>query len=95
MVDLYADWCSACKEFETKTFNQPQVQAALANSVLIQVDLTDTTSVSSIELMDHYQVLGLPSILFFNMKGEELTTNRVTGFMKADEFTAHVNKLFN
>ena len=30
VVDLYADWCVACKEFEHKTFPQPEVQAQLA-----------------------------------------------------------------
>jgi thiol:disulfide interchange protein DsbD len=26
MLDLYADWCVACKEFEKYTFSDPQVQ---------------------------------------------------------------------
>jgi thiol:disulfide interchange protein DsbD len=29
MLDLYADWCVACKEFEKYTFSDPQVQNAL------------------------------------------------------------------
>ncbi|MEW6981097.1 protein-disulfide reductase DsbD [Colwelliaceae bacterium 6471] len=94
MVDLYADWCIACKEFEHYTFNQPQVQAALANSVLLQIDLTDTGSKTSIELMEHFDVFGLPSILFFDKQGKELSNNRVTGFMGADEFTTHVKSIF-
>ena len=95
MVDLYADWCIACKEFEHYTFPKPNVQAALANSVLIQIDLTDTGSDASIELMEHFDVFGLPSILFFDLNGNELSTNRVTGFMEADEFASHINKIFN
>jgi thiol:disulfide interchange protein DsbD len=95
MVDLYADWCIACKEFEEYTFNEPQVQKSLANSVLIQIDLTDTGSKESIELMEHFDVFGLPSILFFDLSGKELTNNRVTGFMQADEFASHVNAIFN
>jgi thiol:disulfide interchange protein DsbD len=90
MVDLYADWCIACKEFEHYTFNQPDVQKALANTVLLQIDLTDTDSTNSVELMDHFKVFGLPSILFFNKQGQELSKNRVTGFMGAKEFTEHV-----
>ncbi|MFP1452837.1 hypothetical protein ACLB1N_20845 [Escherichia coli] len=27
MLDLYADWCVACKEFEKYTFSDPQVQS--------------------------------------------------------------------
>lgn len=90
MLDLYADWCIACKEFEEYTFPKPNVQQALANTVLIQIDLTDTGSDESVELMEHFDVFGLPSILFFDLNGEELSQQRVTGFMGADEFTAHL-----
>ena len=94
MVDLYADWCVACKEFEHYTFSAPIVKEALKNTRLVQVDLTDTGSPSSVELMDKFQVFGLPSILFFNLEGNELTQNRVTGFMDAKDFSAHVNTIF-
>ncbi|MDR8325485.1 protein-disulfide reductase DsbD, partial [Acinetobacter baumannii] len=40
MLDLYADWCVACKEFEKYTFSSPDVQQALKGSVLLQVDVT-------------------------------------------------------
>ncbi len=95
MLDLYADWCIACKEFEKYTFSDTKVQAALANSILLQIDLTDTGTSENVQLMDHFQVFGLPSILFFNLQGEELTQQRVTGFMGAEEFSAHVKALFN
>jgi thiol:disulfide interchange protein DsbD len=94
MLDLYADWCIACKEFEKYTFYDDNVQKSLANSVLLQIDLTDTGSNDNIELMEHFNVFGLPSILFFNLQGEELSQQRITGFMEANEFSAHVNAIF-
>jgi thiol:disulfide interchange protein DsbD len=94
MVDLYADWCVACKEFEEYTFFEAKVQKALANTVLLQIDLTDTGSKGSIELMSKFEIFGLPSILFFDLTGDELSQRRVTGFMGADEFSAHVDKTF-
>ncbi|OKY27298.1 protein-disulfide reductase DsbD [Thalassotalea sp. PP2-459] len=94
MVDLYADWCVACKEFEHKTFPVPVVQKALANTHLVQIDLTDTGSAASIALMKHYDVFGLPSILFFNLEGQEISHRRVTGFMAADEFAKHIEDTF-
>jgi thiol:disulfide interchange protein DsbD len=94
MLDLYADWCIACKEFEKYTFYDNNVQESLANSVLLQIDLTDTGTNGNIELMEHFNVFGLPSILFFNLQGEELSQQRITGFMEADEFSAHVNAIF-
>lgn len=44
MVDLYADWCVACKEFEIYTFPDPNVINALNNTVWMQIDLTDTSA---------------------------------------------------
>ena len=44
--------------------------------------------------MEHFNVFGLPSILFFNLQGEELSQQRVTGFMEADEFSTHVKAIF-
>ncbi|NQZ88989.1 MAG: protein-disulfide reductase DsbD [Colwellia sp.] len=93
MVDLYADWCIACKEFEEYTFNTPQVQKALSNSLLIQVDMSEFDSIDNAEFATKYQVLGLPSILFFNQQGKELTKQRVTGFMGADEFAVHLQNI--
>jgi thiol:disulfide interchange protein DsbD len=94
MVDLYADWCVACKEFEEYTFFEAKVQKALADTVLLQIDLTDTGSKDSVELMSKFEIFGLPSILFFDLTGNELSQRRVTGFMKADEFSAHVDETF-
>ncbi|NMP31768.1 protein-disulfide reductase DsbD [Thalassotalea sp. M1531] len=94
MLDLYADWCVACKEFEEYTFPTEQVQKSLANTMLVQIDLTDTGSDNSIELMEHFDVFGLPSILFFDKNGLEVSNKRVTGFMGADEFAAHVTSTF-
>jgi thiol:disulfide interchange protein DsbD len=94
MVDFYADWCIACKEFEKYTFTDTQVQKALANTVWLQIDMTDFDSTKNAELVRYYTILGLPSILFFDLQGNELTKQRTTGFMKASEFTSHVQSIF-
>jgi thiol:disulfide interchange protein DsbD len=94
MVDLYADWCVACKEFEKYTFPDPEVISALSNTEWMQIDLTDNTPVN-LAFQDEFQVLGLPTILFFNAQGEEVKQSRVTGFMKADAFAEHVNQSLN
>ena len=94
MLDLYADWCIACKEFEKYTFVDAQVQQSLSNSVWLQIDMTDFDSTDNAELVEHFNVLGLPSILFFDLQGNELTKQRTTGFMQAPEFNAHVQSIF-
>ncbi|HBV4841462.1 TPA: protein-disulfide reductase DsbD [Klebsiella aerogenes] len=89
MLDLYADWCVACKEFEKYTFSAPEVRQALIETVLLQVDVTKN-SAQDAALLKHLQVLGLPTILFFNAQGEEQPAQRVTGFMDAAAFSAHL-----
>lgn len=89
MLDLYADWCVACKEFEKYTFSDPQVQQALQNTALLQADVT-ANSAQDVALLKHLQVLGLPTILFFDENGNELPALRVTGFMDAAAFRAHL-----
>ena len=94
MLDLYADWCVACKEFEKYTFPDGKVVAALSDTVLMQIDLTENTD-SDIAFQEHFSVLGLPTILFFDTQGQELNTARVTGLMRAKPFSQHVNLLFS
>ncbi|WP_338571755.1 protein-disulfide reductase DsbD [Erwinia billingiae] len=92
MVDLYADWCVACKEFEKYTFSQPEVQNALSHTQLLQADVTANNAQDS-ALLKQLQVLGLPTILFFDANGHEIPHSRVTGFMDAAAFQQHLQKL--
>ena len=89
MLDLYADWCVACKEFEKYTFSDPQVQAALRESVLLQANVT-ANNAQDAALLHQLNVLGLPTILFFDAQGVEQPADRVTGFMDAATFAAHL-----
>ncbi|MCK7286967.1 protein-disulfide reductase DsbD [Enterobacter asburiae] len=89
MLDLYADWCVACKEFEKYTFSDPQVQSALKETVLLQANVTANNAQDK-ALLKQLNVLGLPTILFFNQQGQEQPEQRVTGFMDAAAFSAHL-----
>ncbi|MHC0025544.1 protein-disulfide reductase DsbD [Enterobacter vonholyi] len=89
MLDLYADWCVACKEFEKYTFSDPQVQNALKETVLLQANVTANNAQDK-ALLKQLNVLGLPTILFFNQQGQEQPEKRVTGFMDAAAFSAHL-----
>lgn len=92
MLDLYADWCVACKEFEKYTFSDPKVQQLLSHAVLLQANVTANRKQDA-DLLRHLQVLGLPTILFFDADGHELPDLRVTGFMDADAFRGHLQNL--
>lgn len=92
MLDLYADWCVACKEFEQYTFSDEQVQAQFQEFKLIQADVTRNNA-QDVEILSRYKVLGLPTILFFDPEGNERSEYRVTGYMNAEDFKKHLEKI--
>nr|MBA2816076.1 Thiol:disulfide interchange protein DsbD precursor [Candidatus Pantoea persica] len=89
MVDLYADWCIACKEFEKYTFSDPGVREALGQLQLLQANVTANSATDN-ALLQHLQVFGLPTILFFDAQGHEITGSRITGFLNAEDFRTHL-----
>ncbi|MCP1338766.1 protein-disulfide reductase DsbD [Idiomarina sp. M1R2S28] len=92
MLDLYADWCVACKEFEQYTFSDEQVQTQFQKFKLIQADVTRNNA-QDVEILSRYKVLGLPTILFFDPEGKERSEYRVTGYMNAEDFEKHLEKI--
>lgn len=89
MLDFYADWCVACKEFEKYTFHQPAVEAKLQNFVLLQADVTRNQP-QDIALLKEMRVLGLPTIEFWDANGEPISNARITGFMNEETFLKHL-----
>jgi thiol:disulfide interchange protein dsbD len=85
MLDLYADWCIACKEFDHKTFADSKVQAALKDVLLLRIDMTNNSE-NNRTLMKQLSVTGLPTLIFFNAEGKEIAAQRITGFMENETF---------
>ncbi len=87
LVDFSAEWCTSCKEMERYTFTDPQVQQALAGTVLLRADVTDNNADDQ-ALLKHFGIFGPPTIAFYGRDGAERTEYRVVGYMKADAFAA-------
>ncbi|WP_029686519.1 protein-disulfide reductase DsbD [Tatumella saanichensis] len=92
MVDLYADWCVACKEFAKYTFTDPQVSQTLSHYQLLRANVTANSEQDN-ALLKHLNVLGLPTLLFFDAQGHEIPGSRVTGYMDGPQFEAHLQTL--
>ncbi|MCL1057394.1 protein-disulfide reductase DsbD [Shewanella gelidimarina] len=92
MLDLYADWCVACKEFEAITFKDTAVMARMDKMVLLQADVTKSDDID-VALLEYYDVLGLPTLLMFDESGAIRDDLRVTGFMRPKAFAEHLDHL--
>jgi thiol:disulfide interchange protein DsbD len=87
LVDFSADWCTSCKEMERYTFTDPEVQAALSNTVLLRANVTQNDADDQ-ALLRRFGIFGPPTIAFYGSDGRERAAYRVVGYMKADAFAA-------
>ena len=92
-LDFYADWCVSCKEMEAFTFTDEAVQAALANTVWLQADVTANDDQDKV-LLDRFGVFGPPTIIFFGADGQQRHGYEVVGYMKAEDFALHLEQAF-
>ena len=92
MLDFYADWCVSCKEMEKFTFVDPAVQAKLANTVLLQVDVT-ANDADDKAMLKRFGLFGPPGIIFFDRSGKEIADSRVIGYQNAGKFLNSLQKV--
>jgi len=92
MVDVYADWCVSCKEFEALTLTDPAVREKLAGMNLLRVDVTANNEADKALLRRHH-LFGPPAMLFFPPAGPEIPGARVIGFQNAERFLEHLARI--
>lgn len=92
MLDFYADWCVSCKEMEKFTFVDPKVQAKLANTTLLQVDVTANDAADK-AMLKRFGLFGPPGIILFDAQGKEIADSRVIGYQNAEKFSASLERL--
>jgi thiol:disulfide interchange protein DsbD len=93
MLDFYADWCVSCKEMEKLTFVDDKVRDKLANTVLLQVDVT-ANDADDKAMLKRFGLFGPPGIILFDGKGTEIPASRVIGYQNASQFHASLSRAF-
>jgi thiol:disulfide interchange protein DsbD len=92
MLDFYADWCVSCKEMEKFTFVDPKVQEKLANTALLQVDVTANDAADK-AMLKRFGLFGPPGIILFDDQGKEIADSRVIGYQNAEKFSTSLERL--
>lgn len=85
LLDFYADWCVSCKEMEAKTFPQPEVQAAVPLSRMVQIDVSANLPEHQ-EFLKKYGLFGPPGL--FVLKADGSRSDPLLGYAAPDEFAA-------
>jgi thiol:disulfide interchange protein DsbD len=85
IIDFYADWCVSCKELESDTLGNEEVQKMLQQFMRLRIDVTQNdTNVQA--LLTHFELIGPPALIFYNSNGKELRNLRIIGFIPASQF---------
>jgi thioredoxin:protein disulfide reductase len=92
MLDFYADWCVECIRMERNTFGEPEIQDLFGQVQPLQADVTGNDETDR-ALMDKYDIIGPPAILFFDSQGNEMRGYRLVGYFGPGEFAQHLRSV--
>ncbi len=93
MIDFWASWCVACKELEDITFKDEEVIKKLQNFTLIKIDVTQNSEEDK-ALQRMFEIIGPPTLIFWNIKKQEVPNIKIVGYKNPKEFLEIVNKSF-
>jgi thiol:disulfide interchange protein DsbD len=82
LIDFHAEWCIPCREMDHSTYVDPDVVAEATRFQMVKADLTEENDATA-ELMERYEVKGVPTVILFSPAGEE--THRMVGYVGPDE----------
>ncbi|MBU1100341.1 MAG: thioredoxin fold domain-containing protein [Bacteroidetes bacterium] len=91
IIDFYADWCIPCKELDALTFSDSRVINKLKEFGTYKVDMTQTMSDETETMRNKFNIIGMPTVIIINSNGKE--TERLTGYVTADEFLEMIEKV--
>ncbi|OQZ03081.1 MAG: hypothetical protein B6D34_09520 [Candidatus Brocadia sp. UTAMX1] len=86
IIDFWAEWCAACKEFDKFTYADPEIIRESRRFVNVKIDSTKSDDPKIKQLWEKYGVVGLPTVVFINQNGAVLSEKTITGFVNAKEF---------
>ncbi len=93
VIDFYADWCLPCKELDEKTFSDAGVASELGRFTRIKADLTNDQDATVKELTKQYGIVGVPTLVFIDSSGHEVSSARLTGFEPPQPFVSRLQQV--
>ncbi len=91
LVDFFAEWCAACKELEHATFPDPRVRALENKYVFLKIDATEDSPELQ-RLKKKYSVIGLPTLIIYDVKGQRRDDLTLTGFEEPEPFASRLQR---
>ena len=93
MLDIYADWCTACQAMERRIFADATVHEALDDVVWLRSDITANTKAHR-KMLQRLGVIGPPTVLFFP-PGQQVAPQRLVGELDKETFLRRAQDLIH
>ena len=94
VIDVWATWCTACKELEVYTFNHKKVKDLKESFVFLKFDATRNSPELEV-LRKKYGIFGLPFVTFYSSEGVWLKSLTLNGFESGEKFSERLKKVLN
>src|SRR5262245_44874584 len=94
IIDTFADWCIPCKELDNLTFTDAPVKKEAERFITLKLDLTGNDPNSEAgRARQRYGIRGVPTVLFLDATGRELSDLRLEGFEKPSAFLDRMRRV--
>ncbi len=93
VIDYFAQWCFGCHEMDKTVFANTKVQERLKKVDAFRIDATNIDAPEISALIDRYEVIGLPTIIFIGRDGKEVKAARYEGAGSVEQFMRSLDAL--
>ena len=86
IIDFSAQWCYGCRQLDRIVFSNPKIKAEFSQGIALRLDATNIDAPVIAAIIDQYNVIGLPTVVFLDRAGHEIKEARVEGAGSVKEF---------
>jgi thiol:disulfide interchange protein DsbD len=91
IIDMWAEWCEACKKMDKTTFADARVQQALRGWAPMKFDLTEENDANS-AIQEKYEIQSLPTLVLVPKTGDISKKEQIMGYITASELLDRLAK---
>lgn len=95
LIDMWAEWCEACKKMDATTFSDAKVIDVLSKHwTLLKLDLTESDPASE-AIQKKYELTSLPTLVLLPPTGDLSQKQLILGYVNSSTLLSHLSQFCN